>query len=167
MMRRLSTLSMIVALVGCAPRDPQNSAACGIMFMASGNRVLDQLVNFNAVLKSAPDEIKSGYVPTRVLGYRASRSVASVDGEMVVLQFEGDGLPDVPGFGLALVDDSSEVFRGVLVFEPDPPRYDPIGSVTGAGKSVPLFGLRVQWSSVNSDRCPLFPDTSGVAASSP
>lgn len=167
MMKRVAVTSMIVALLGCGPRDPQNSAACGIMFMASGNRVLDQLVNLHAILQRPPEEIMSGYVPTRVLGYRASRSLASMDGDMAVLQFEGDGLPDVPGFGLALVDDSSEVFRGVLVFEPDPPRYQEIGRVTGPTSSVPLFGLRVHWSSVNSDRCPLFPDSTAVPSSSP
>jgi hypothetical protein len=125
--------------------------------MASGNKVLDQLQNVHALLEEPPTELLSGAVPTRVLGYGSSQSLAAEGEGGAVLGYEGDGLPAEPGFGLALVDDSSEVFRGVLVFEVQPPPGFPqIGTISSATSTLPLFGLRIHWSSVNSDQCPLF-----------
>ncbi len=156
-MKRLIILGAFVGSIGCAERDPQNSAMCGLTFMASGNRVLDQLATGSSVLQTPPEAMLQGYVPTRVVGHAASRSLAAADDGKVVLGYEGEGLPELPGFGLALVDDSIEIFRGVLIFAPAPPPYTELGSVTSASHSVPLFGIRIHWSSVNSDRCPLFP----------
>jgi hypothetical protein len=138
---------------------------CGLTFMASGNRVLDQLATGTSLLQTPPEEMQSGYVPTRAIGYGASRSMAAMNGDSVILGYEGEGLPDTPGFGVALVDDSVEVFRGVLIFAPGPPPYPQLGTIVGANHTIPLFGMRIHWSSVNSDRCPLFPSPDTTAAS--
>jgi len=164
-MKRLLIFGALIGMVGCAERDPQNTAMCGLTFMASGNRVLDQLATGSSVLRTPPVAMLEGYVPTRVLGYGASRSMAAADGDRVVLGYEGEGLPKFPGFGVALVDDSIEVFRGVLIFEPEPPPYPELGSIAGPNSSIPLFGMRIHWSSVNSDRCPLFPSSDTTATS--
>jgi hypothetical protein len=79
------------------------------------------------------------------------------------LGYDGEGLPSEPGFAVAIVDDSSEAFRGVLIFETNPPEgYPELGVVAQGANSVPLFGLRIHWSSVNSEDCPIFaaPDSS-------
>jgi hypothetical protein len=44
----------------------------------------------------------------------------------------------------------------VLVYESQVPRnYPELGTVTGAERSIPLFGVRVNWPGVNDPRCPL------------
>lgn len=156
-MKRFLIIGALIGSVGCGERDPQNSAMCGITFMASGNRVLDQLAAGNTLLSTPPGALMEGPVPTRVIGHAASHSLASFDGDSVTLAFEGEGLPDAPGFGVALVDDSVEVFRGVLIFAPQPPPYSQLGSIQGRANRIPLFGMRIHWSSVNSEQCPLFP----------
>lgn len=153
----------VAVLTACGPRDAQNSALCGMTMMASGNRVLERLSNIHAILAEPPEAMLSGRVPTRVLGYGVAHSIATpADSNRVTLAYQGEGFPELPGFGLALVDDSSEVFRGVVVFDPEPPRgYPEVGTVTSGDVTVPLFGLRIHWTSVNSEQCPLFPaDTS-------
>jgi len=132
--------------------------------IASANRVLDQMPNVFAILSELPEELTAGYVPTRVVGFATARSVALGDEDgPFTLGYDGEGLPAEPGFAVAIVDDSSEVFRGVLVFETEPPQgYPELGVVTQGENTVPLFGLRIHWSSVNSEDCPIFaaPDSS-------
>lgn len=163
-MKKRHLLPLLILTMACESRDPQNSAFCGMTMMASGNRVLDQLVNLHAILEQPPEEMMSGQVPTRVLGYPVGHSLpAAADSGRVALGYQGEGLPQIPGFGLALVDDSSEVFRGVVVFDPEPPQgYPEIGTISDATGTLPLFGLRIHWTSVNSEQCPLFPTDSAA-----
>lgn len=71
--------------------------------------------------------------------------------------YQGTGFPAPPGgYGLLVVDDSSERAQGVLVYESEVPRGDPtLGSLAGVDRSIPLFGVRVAWAGVNNPRCPL------------
>jgi hypothetical protein len=134
--------------------------------MAGANRVLDQMAQGHTFLGSPPEALASGEVPTRVVGYAVSRSTPTMEGDRVNLHYEGEGLPLTPGFGVALVDDSIEVFRGVLIFETEPsPSFPEIGSLVGANSTIPLFGIRVHWTSVNDDSCPIFPQPDSSAAS--
>ncbi len=143
--------------LACGPRDRQNSALCGLTLMAGANRVLDQMANSFALLPEPPAELREGPVPTRVVGYATSQSeLVETDSATVELGYQGEGFPSFPGFAVALVDDSSEVFRGIMVFETDPPPYNAIGTVSANGVNLPLYALRVNWSSVNSDECPIF-----------
>lgn len=134
--------------------------------MAGANRVLDQMAQGFAFLGTPPEALLEGNVPTRVVGYAVNRSVPVVDGERVRLQYEGEGLPQTPGFGVGLIDDSTEVFRGVLIFETEPnPSFPEIGTVVDGTNTVPLFAVRIHWTSVNDDTCALFPpmDTSSTS----
>ena len=71
--------------------------------------------------------------------------------------FEGEGFPATPGFGLVLVEDSADTFKGVLIYDLDPPQGLPqLGLVTGGTGTIPLYGARVAWGAVSEPRCPLF-----------
>jgi hypothetical protein len=75
------------------------------------------------------------------------------------LGYEGEGFPDTPGFALALVEDSLDTFMGVLIYDLEPPQQLPqLGTVSSSTTTVPLFALRVMWSAVSSERCPMFAD---------
>jgi hypothetical protein len=162
MSRSILAIAIALCLSSCGGGDRHNSAMCGITLIAGANRVLDQLANVHAILHEPPVEIVQGAVPTRVVGYATSRSVPLDTSGVLTLGYEGEGLPPQPGFALAVVDDSSEVFRGILVFETEPPQgYPELGVLTQGADSVPLFGLRIHWSSVNSDDCPLFTPQDG------
>jgi hypothetical protein len=84
----------------------------------------------------------------------------------LVLDLEGARLPalsvdstgrDSTVFGLLLVDDSTAVVQGVLIYDrPRPPaEYPRLGALVSADQSVPLYGLRVNWAAVSNPRCPL------------
>lgn len=160
-MRRIPCFALLIGAVACGTGDPQNSAVCGFTLLASGGRVLDQVANVNAVLRTPPEAMLSEVSPTRVVGHATARSVPREGPDGLVLTYEGEGMPAEPGFGVALVDDSSEVYRGVMIFEVSPPDYPLMGVITNGISTLPLFGVRVHWSSVNSEKCPIFslPDT--------
>ena len=75
----------------------------------------------------------------------------------LALHYSGDAFPQLPGFGLLLVDDSTEAVRGVMIFEPEPPKGWPkLGTIESGADSLPLFGMRVHWADLNAPRCPMF-----------
>jgi hypothetical protein len=160
-----------MVLTGCGERDLQNSTFCGLIMQEAGFRIMDQFPRGHALLTAAPPELFSEQIPTRAMGHPTGYSIGASDGTgQAILGFVGEGLPALPGFGVALVDDSSEVFRGVAIFEAEPGRGFPqIGTITGSGSSVPLFGMRIYWPSVSNEDCPLFGtlDTSTTTAESP
>ncbi len=156
-MHRITPLAVLAALlIGCAPRDPENSAACAITMMASANRVLDQMRTGARSLSFPPDELV-GTVPARVVGFGTQPALAAGSPDGAVVGYDGEGFPTRPGFGLAVVEDSAEVFKGVLIFDLDPPQImTQIGTVSNATTTLPLFGARISWAAVSNDRCPLF-----------
>ncbi len=141
---------------GCATPNPENSAACAITMMASANRVLDQMRSGAKTLSFPPDELV-GTVPARVVGLGTKPAMAADGPDGTVVGYAGDGFPSEPGFGLVIVDDSAEAFKGVLIFDLYPPQNMPqLGTVSNVNTTVPLFGMRVSWAAVSNDRCPLF-----------
>jgi hypothetical protein len=60
-------------------------------------------------------------------------------------------------FGALVVDDSTAVVHGVLIYE-QPRRGDfpRLGTLADSARSVPLYGLRVNWPSLSNPKCPLF-----------
>lgn len=124
--------------------------------MAGASMVLDELRASSKVLTEPPPEL-SGVVPARVVGFGTSRAIAADGPEGVVLGYEGRGFPTAPGFGLVLVEDSADTFKGVLIYDTDPPYgYQQLGTIASAENVLPLFGLRVTWGRVSDARCPLF-----------
>ena len=110
--------------------------------------------------------LRESIVPARVVGYGTTPAVTGLaDDGRVIVTYLGEGFPSRPGFGAALVDDSSEVLRGILIWDAQPPPadYPRIGTITNTSITMPLIGVLVNWPSVNSDRCPLFAELDTIA----
>ncbi|MDH5198988.1 MAG: hypothetical protein OEY20_17230 [Gemmatimonadota bacterium] len=155
-MNRSALLLLPLALACGGDRNPENSAVCGLAAMAAGSMILDQFQGASTVIPTAPPDL-AGTVPARVVGRGTTRALVARTETGVSLGFEGEGFPDRPGFALVLVDDSSEVLRGVLIFEADGPAdYPQIGTISSATSTLPLYAMRVNWGRVSNERCPLF-----------
>jgi hypothetical protein len=156
-MRSLLLFPLGVAVACGGGRNSENSPVCGITAVAQARVVFDQFQARTTVLDSAPPGLE-GAVPARVVGHGTGQALAAraQEGGMV-LGFEGGGFPARPGFAVTLVDDSSEVVRGVLVFESDGPAdYPQIGTISSSTSTLPLYAMRITWSRVSDQRCPLF-----------
>ena len=124
--------------------------------MASANRVLEQIRTGARALSFPPDEL-DGTIAARVVGFGTQPALAAGSPEGAVVGYDGEGFPTRPGFGLAVIEDSAEAFKGVLIFDLDPPQImTQIGTVSNATTTLPLFGARISWAAVSNDRCPLF-----------
>ena len=152
-MRR--TLPLFFALTLACKGNPENSAACGFASIAGATMVLQYLPNQHARLNTPPGDLKP-VIPARVVGHGTSRALVTAGPGGLVLGYEGDGFPATPGFGLLLVDDSSEASRGVLIYDKEEQDIPKIGTISGSTSTIPLYGLRVNWPSVSDPRCPLF-----------
>jgi hypothetical protein len=129
--------------------------------------ILERLKQSPYVLTGAPRGLP-GSLPARVVGAAAQSSVTlRYEGPQLTMAYAGANLPAHPTdtFVLAVlvVDDSTQRAEGVLVYDAPrpPPSYPQLGSVTGGEAPLPLYGVRVDWWSVNNPRCPLL----GAAAS--
>lgn len=156
-MQRLLILTVALTALGCGGGShSENSASCGFASIAGSNLVLQQFQARTTVMDSAPPGLDTGLVATRVVGHGTSASLAARSPQGLVLGYEGEGFPPIPGFAVALVDDSSEVLHGVLVFESDGPAdYPQIGIVSAASGNVPLYAMRIAWHDVSDPKCPL------------
>lgn len=144
------------ALACGGDRNPENSAMCGFAILAAGSMVLEQFQGRATVMPTAPPDLQ-GTVPARIVGRGTTRALVARTDSAVALGFEGEGFPAQPGFAVVLVDDSTEVLRGVLVFESDGPAdYPQIGTISSATSTLPLYAMRVNWNRVSDERCPLF-----------
>jgi len=158
----LLTTMLVGVAAGCATPNPENSAACAITMMASANRVIDQMRSGAKTLSFPPDELV-GTVPARVVGLGTMAAMAADGPDGTVVGYVGEGFPVEPGFGLVIVEDSAEVFKGVLIFDLAPPQNMPqLGTVSNVNTTLPLFGIRVSWAAVSNDRCPLFAPVDSV-----
>jgi hypothetical protein len=89
-------------------------------------------------------------------------------GEQIAATYDGGGFPADPqvGFGLLVVDDTSQRVVGILIYDAVAPAGRPeLGYVTSGQRSVPLFGVRVSWVDVSNPRCPLLGDTAQAGSS--
>ncbi len=158
MNRGFSLVLVLVPLVleACEEGDPENSFACGIAAVAGPMMVLEQFGVPGKVLRNVPAGV-SGVVPARVVGRGTARALAGDGPDGVVLGYEGENFPTPPAFGLIVVEDSLDTFKGVLIFETQPPPGLPLlGSISDARYTLPVHGLRVNWNAVSNEQCPLF-----------
>ena len=166
MYRNLTALFLLTLAACSPPNRGENSAICGITMLAAGARVMDQITLPHMALTEPPEALHEGIVPARVVGYGTTAAVTSLaDDGSVTVTYLGEGFPSRPGFGAALVDDSSEVLRGILIWDAEPPPadYPRIGTITNTSTTMPLIGVSVNWPSVTSDRCPLFAELDTIA----
>ncbi|MDH3369254.1 MAG: hypothetical protein OEO17_15535 [Gemmatimonadota bacterium] len=157
-MRPLFLVFAAILAGACGTRSSENSASCGLTAMAGATMALEEFRGGTKVLVDVPPGL-DGTVPARVVGYgtTAATVVAGDEGPMVI--YGGEGFPQLPGFGLALVEDSTDTFKGVLIYLSEPPRgYPALGGVSSGTYAIPLYGLRVNWQAVSTPRCPLFAD---------
>lgn len=133
---------------------------CGLTSLASANLVLQQFQSGAKVLDAPPTGMHDT-VPARVVGHGTAHALAAPTPDGLVLGYEGEGFPERPGFGLLLVEDSLDTFKGVLIYDLDPPTDFPkLGSISSAKLTMPLYGVRVNWGAVSDRKCPLFADPS-------
>jgi hypothetical protein len=157
-MRRIlfAVPALAVVALACQEGNPENRAACGIAVIGAANKVLDQLRTGTSVLSEAPPELR-GTVPARVPGHGTSPSLVGESPDGPIVAYDGEGFPARPGFGVILVEDSTDTFQGVLIYDLDPPMGFPVlGGVSNGQYVIPLFGLRVPWGAISTPRCPLF-----------
>jgi len=162
---RLMYLIMAISLVACTERDPESNPVCGISAVAGATMVLNQLGESGKILGDIPDGMGE-VVPARVVGYGTAHAIVAQGPDGLILGYEGEGFPTEPGFALALVEDSLDTFKGVLIYDSDPLQGDvpQLGIVSSSTTTVPLFGMRVMWSAVSSERCPMFAELDSGAA---
>lgn len=151
---------MLATVGACGGGDGTRSAACGIAQVAGPVIVQQQLDDSRQILTAAPRGLPAE-LPARVVGQR--QGVAAIEsGDQVAARYTGEGFPTDPqvGFGLLVVDDTSQRVVGILIYDAVAPGERPeLGYVTSGERSVPLFGVRVSWVDVNNPRCPLLGDS--------
>lgn len=161
--RRLAALPLVLLACG---GNPENTASCGFASIAAASMVMQSLQDVGHAVSAPPADIPAA-LPAKVVGRGTVRTTVTRAAGGLALRYEGEGFPTVPGFGLLLVDDSLEVARGVLIYEPEPPPgYTRLGTIATASTTLPLIGLRVHWPSLNAPRCPMFQPLTGDSASS-
>lgn len=164
---RGTLLVLLAAVAACGGGERNRAAACGIAQLAGPAIVQQQLDNARQILTAAPVGLPAE-LPARVVGQREARVRVSYVDERLAASYTGDGFPLDPqvGFGLLVVDDTSQRVVGILIYDAVAPKGRPeLGYVTGGERSVPLFGVRVSWIDVSNPRCPLLGDTAQAGRS--
>lgn len=153
MNHRLLPLVLLVAACG---RGNSGSPTCGIALIAGPALIQQQLTNARAVITDPPRGLPDS-LPAVVIQQKAGAVIVGRDAEQrISMQYRGPGFPP-QGYGLLVVDDSSQRAMGVFIFEqPEPKLYPRIGTIIGGSTALSLYGVRVDWSSVSNPRCPLF-----------
>jgi hypothetical protein len=155
-MRPSALLAAPLILLGACHGNPENNAACGFTSMAVASRLVQSLQDLSHAVNTPPADVP-GVIPGKVVAHGTRPVAASRSPKGLTLTYAGDAFPQVPGFGVLLVDDSTEAVRGVMIFEPDPPKGWPqLGTIESGGTSLPLLGMRVHWADMNAPRCPVF-----------
>lgn len=164
-MKTAPLLLFVVALAACGGGERTRAAACGIAQLAGPAVVQQQLDNPRQWVTAVPRVLPTD-LPARVVGQREGRAAVDVSEDVLAVRYRGDGFPTDPqvGFGLLVVDDTSQRVVGILVYDAAAPGGRPeLGYVTNGERSIPLFGVRVSWADVSNPRCPLLGDTAATA----
>lgn len=152
-------LGLAALLAGACGRGAGGSPTCGIALIAGPSLVTSQLGNARAVLTDPPRGVPDS-LPALVIQQQKNDRGAMIIGRdaegRVSMQYRGPNFPP-RGYGLLVVDDTSQRAMGVLVIDQEDPAGHPvIGSVIGGSTALNLYGVRVDWASVSNPRCPLF-----------
>ena len=161
-MVRSSRLCFIVtaALLGSAcSGGGRGSPTCGIAAIAGPALITSQLANARAVVTDPPRGVPDS-LPTLIIQPKSRDTgvvIVSRDAAgRVTMLYRGVGFPS-RGYGLLVVDDTSQRAMGVLIVDQEEPaRHPAIGTLIGGSTALNLYGVRVDWASVSNPRCPLF-----------
>ncbi len=152
------TLSLLLLLATGCGRGTGGSPTCGIALLAGPGLITSQLSNARDVLTDPPRGIPDS-LPALVIQKSNDRGAVIVgrDAEgKISMQFRGPAFP-AQGYGLLVVDDTSQRAMGVLILDQEEPQRHPaIGTVIGGSTALNLYGVLVDWASVSNPRCPLF-----------
>ena len=159
---------VILALVGLAacggPRS--GSPICGFALIAGPTMILQRLTDTRALLLDAPRGLPDR-LPLRIVGHPdQARMLVGYQGGQLVLRSDSTPLPpvttdpntkDTAVFAVLVADDSTSRVEGALVYEGARPRaaFPRIGSLTDGSYTIPLFGVKLDWASMNNPSCPL------------
>jgi len=137
----------------------RGSPTCGIAALAGPALITSQLANSRAVVTDPPRGVPDS-LPTLIIQPKSRDTgvvIVSRDAAgRVTMLYRGAGFP-ARGYGLLVVDDTSQRAMGVLIVDQEEPvRHPAIGTVIGGGTALNLYGVRVDWASVSNPRCPLF-----------
>ncbi|MGH7531095.1 MAG: hypothetical protein ACREMN_11985 [Gemmatimonadales bacterium] len=155
MLTRARGFAVALVLLGCA-RDASRSPTCGIALIAGPTLIQQQLNNAGALIADPPRGLPES-LPAMVIQQRQAQVTVGYDAEgRILMGYRGEGFPTRGGYGLLVVDDTSRRAMGVLILESEEPTQHPrLGTITGGGAALNLYGVRVDWASVNNPRCPL------------
>lgn len=165
-MRRLAlTLCSALAALAACGTGRSGSPVCGLALIAGPTMIYQQLSDPRMIITEAPRGLPSS-LPARVGGQSAQGTVLVGYGQapprQLTLGYQGTNFP-APGAGYALlvVDDTSQRVEGVMIYDSNDPKAVQIGTVVGPAGSntIPLYGVRVDWSGVNNPKCPLLGDS--------
>ncbi|OLC04868.1 MAG: hypothetical protein AUH45_01920 [Gemmatimonadetes bacterium 13_1_40CM_69_22] len=157
------TLFLLTSLAVCCTGDRSRSPTCGLALLVGPRLIQQQLSVLPYVLTDAPRGL-SASLPALVAGMAQQGEVAvAYGGQRLILTYQGPNFPPFPTdsavYALLVVDDSTQRAQGVLIYESvrPPPTFPQLGTVKGGGgdKTIPLYGVRVDWPSVSNPRCPL------------
>lgn len=163
-LRACTAVLPLAVLASCAG-DRSRSPTCGIAQLAGPTLIQQQLANLPYVLHDAPRGLP-GSLPARVaVQPQQGEVLIAYNANQLVMGYQGSGFPPEPGgYGVLVVDDSTARVQGVLIYESEAPHsYPTVGTITGSDRSIPLYGVRVDWRGVSNPRCPLL----GAAAPAP
>ena len=155
-MKPSALLAAPLILLAACHGNPENSAACGFTAMAVASRLVQSLQDLSHAVTKPPSDVPAE-LPGKVVAHGTTPVTTSRSATGLALRYTGEAFPKIPGFGLLLVDDSTEAVRGVMIFEPDPPKGWPtLGTIEDGSTTLPLLGMRVHWADLNAPRCPMF-----------
>jgi hypothetical protein len=166
LLRRVPVAGALAVLVAGCSVDRSRSPVCGMALLVGPSLIQQQLSNARALLTDVPRGMPAS-LPARVAGEAdTGRALVATDRGRLVLSFAGKAFPTVETdstqkdssvFALLLVDDSTDVVQGVLVYagRRPPKEYPRLGTMVGDDQVVPLYGMRLDWSAVSNPRCPL------------
>ena len=171
---RIPTLAPLAALAALtlACGDRSHSMVCGLSQLAGPMLIQQRLMNPRYVLTEPPRGLPT-FLPGRVAQQQQANSRVQVGytdqraAGQLVLSYQGGDFPvpsvsDTMTYAVLVVDDTSQRAMGILIYETrrPPPEYPRVGIMEGGSVTVPVYGVRVEWSGVSDPRCPLFSSAS-------
>lgn len=147
---------VLLLAAACGRGGSSGSPTCGIAAIAGPGLIREHLMNARAVITDPPRGLPDS-LPAIVISQKPGAVIVGRDAEQrISMQYRGPGFPS-QGFGLLVVDDSTQRAMGVFIFEQQEPSQHPkIGSIIGGSAVLSLYGVRVNWANVSNPRCPLF-----------
>jgi hypothetical protein len=155
----------LAAVAACGgPRS--GSAVCGFALIAGPTLILQHLGDSRALMLDAPRGLPDR-LPFRIVGHadQAGMLVGYQRGQLV-LRTDSAPLPvvttdtsgrDTTVYAVLVADDSTSRVAGALVYESRRPSasFPRLGSLTDGSRTIPVFGVKVNWAAMNNPTCPL------------